>query len=131
MVQSRSSAYATASSVGPMNTPRKPNASAPPSTPSMIQISGMPVPLLISSGLTMLSAMLTTATPHTTRKMAQPVAPVWYSHSAAGSHTSGGPTGITDRKKVTKPRMAAPGTPAIHRPMPARTAWMKAVPSTP
>ncbi|MNN50929.1 hypothetical protein D3C81_1655390 [compost metagenome] len=60
-----------------MNTPRKPKASAPPSTPIMIQISGMPVPLLISSGLTTLSAMPTTAPPHITMKTAQPVWPEW------------------------------------------------------
>src|SRR5204862_6165302 len=51
---SSTSRYPTASKVGPMNTPMKPNASAPPSTPKKIKMNGMSLPWLMSHGLTTL-----------------------------------------------------------------------------
>ena len=62
--------YATASKVGPINRPMKPNAIRPPNTPSNTITSGRLPPRLIRYGLSTLSTPLMMNVPHTPRNTA-------------------------------------------------------------
>ncbi|MBV6407143.1 MAG: hypothetical protein EFKGCFLK_00696 [Rhodocyclaceae bacterium] len=55
--------------------PMKPKASTPPKTPKAMSRIGRLAVRLMSRGLTKLSTLLMTATPHTAMKIAQPVSP--------------------------------------------------------
>ncbi|MND78958.1 hypothetical protein D3C80_706790 [compost metagenome] len=60
-----------------------------------------------------------------------PYSPCQASQAVAGTQASGGPMGIRLSMNVTILRTSAPGTPAIMKPISARTAWAAAVPITP
>src|SRR5438067_1264227 len=66
-----------------MNTPMKPNATAPPSTPSSTSRNGNTLPRLMISGFSTLSIVDTAKKPHSRMKTPQPVWPSLISHSAA------------------------------------------------
>ena len=82
-------------------------------------------------GLMTLSTVLTRKKPQAATNTAQPSSPCWNSQMAAPPHTNGGPTGTTEKKKVTTPSSMAAGTPAIRKPMAASTPWARAVPKMP
>src|SRR5262249_33462337 len=62
---------AMAISVGPMNRPRKPNATKPPNTPRIVRLSGISTPTPIKKGLMKLSVTVKTR-PQKIMKMPQP-----------------------------------------------------------
>ena len=95
----------------------KPNATAPPSTPSSTSTNGRSLPRLMISGLMTLSIVDTTSAPHSSTKSPQPVCPLLISHRPAGTHTSGGPIGTGDRKNVSSPSSGAAWMPAIQKPI--------------
>ena len=82
----------------------KPKAITPPNTPRITRMNGRSLPRLMIIGFSTLSTDETTSAPQTRRKMPHAVSP-WekMSHSPAGIHTSGGPTGTGDRKNVDEP----------------------------
>src|SRR5262244_1874968 len=57
--QAWSSVYPMAISVGPMNRPRKPNATKPPNTPRIVRLIGIATPTPINKGLMKLSITVT------------------------------------------------------------------------
>jgi hypothetical protein len=63
--------------------------------------------------------------------MPHPVSPVANSQMAAGSHTTGAPTGRIEMTPAITPSSTGRGTPEIHRPSAVRKPCATAVPSSP
>ncbi len=83
------------------------------------------------SGLRTLSIVETANVPQSRTKIPQPVCPSLMSHSPAGTHTSGGPTGTGDTTNVSRPSSGAAAIPAIQKPIAATTPCTSAVPRMP
>src|SRR3954452_19414958 len=109
----------------------KPKVSRPPNRPRRIRIIGRSMPRLTRKVRSSASIRPNTMMLQTIRKMAHPVSPVVNSQIVAGSQISTGPTGTSVRKKQKNPSRRAPGTPAIRKPMAARTASVRFAPMMP
>jgi aminopeptidase N len=110
--------YPTARSAGPMNTPSKPNAAAPPKMPMKTSSRGTSPLSAIRIGRSTPSIRKLKINSQTVRKTAHPRWSCHASQIAAGTQITACPPGNADRRKVTKLRKRAPGTPAIMSPSP-------------
>ena len=72
-----------------------------------------------------------TKMPQSSMKSESPCFSLAKSQIVAGSQMSGGPKGMTAKKKVSTESRTAPGMPAMVKPMPATMACAIAVPRMP
>ena len=134
LAQDPTSIRPTARDIGPMKTPRRPNAVRPPKTPRKTRSVESSLPFCpMRSGLRTLSASVdVTTTFHTRNAIAVPVRPLTKRTTSAGPQTIAvPPTGRSERMLIATPARIAEGRPAATHARAPDVPWISAQRSEP